>query len=85
MSELKSVKKANYLCKLLESNKCQSHGFEQIHKNLPSKRKWTEAKENACDLNDCSLRDKVLKGLEPASLCDENIDIVQDKLSKNYW
>ena len=87
--ELKNVKKANYLCKLLESNKCQPHGFEQIHKNLPSKKKCTEAKENACDLNDNSLRYKVLKGLETvvanlASLSDENIDLVQDELSKTH-
>ena len=81
------MKKANYLCKLLESNKCQPHGFEQIHKNLPLQKKCTEAKENACDLNYNSLRYKVLKGFETvvanlASLSDENIDLVQDELRR---
>ena len=87
--ELKNAKRASYLCELLESNECHPHSFEEIHSNLPSKKRCTEAKESACDLNDSSLRDKVLKGLESAvvnlsSLSNENIDIVQDKLGKNH-
>jgi hypothetical protein len=63
-------KEANYLCKLLESNESQPHGFQEIQINLPSK-KCTEAKENynACDLNDCNVRDKMLEGLEADSMC----------------
>ena len=88
--ELKNVKMANYLCKLLQSKKCRPHGFEEIHENLPSRKKCTEAKENACDLNYSSLRDKVLKGLEMVVanlvfiLSDENIDLVKVELSKTY-
>ena len=63
------LKRASYLCELLESNECQPHRFEEIHYNLPSKKRYTEAKESACDLNDSSLRDKVLKGLKSAQCC----------------
>ncbi len=53
------------------------------------RKKCTEAKENACDLNDCSARDKVVECLEHAvaslaSLCHKDIDIVKDNLSKNH-
>ena len=53
------------------------------------KKKCTEAKSNTSDLNDFSIRDKVLKHLEPAvaslaGLRDNDIDIVKDDLSKNH-
>ena len=55
----------------------------------PRKKKCTEAKANANDLNDFTIRDKVLELLEPAvaslaGLSDNDIDIVKDNLSKNH-
>ena len=60
-----------------------------MHSNLPSKKKCTEAKANANDLNDFTTRDKVLELFEPAvaslaGLSDNDIDIVKDNLSKNH-
>ena len=82
-------KRARYLCELLESNECQPHRFEGIRNSLLSNKRFTEAKESACDLNDSRIRDKVLKSFKSAvvnlsSLNNENIDIFQDKLGKNF-
>ena len=55
VTELKNAKRASYLYELLESNECHPHRFEEIHNNLLSKKRCTEAKESACDLNDSSL------------------------------
>ena len=75
-----------------KANECQPYGFEELHKNFASKKKCTEAKENACDLNDSCLKDNVLGNLgklDPgsanlASLSNDNIDIVKESLSKNH-
>ena len=60
-----------------------------MHSNLPSKKKYTEAKVNANDLNDFTIRGKVLELLESAvaslaGLSYNHIDIVKDNLSKNH-
>ena len=87
---LKTVGTCNYFESLLESHNCQPYDYNEFLAELPSKKKFTEARQSAGQLFNVEIRDSILNGITHPNFpevceripCPQHAPFVQEKLLK---
>ena len=74
------IDEKSYLGNLLMSNNCEPYPFKSMHLDIPSKKRYTDSMQ--LNINDPSVRDKILKNLQPTT-AKETVTQCQCETIKN--